>query len=98
MPMVRPGGPLPPGLSARVRRAGSPRRLRMAAATRRRPVGVTGRTAAGRTGRAGLEGEDGSMANKGDRRGNIAATLGGWRGRHRKTPIVGWLLFAVAAA
>lgn len=31
-------------------------------------------------------------------RGNIAATLGGWSVRHRKTAIFGWLLFVVVAA
>ncbi len=31
------------------------------------------------------------------RRGNIAATVGGWSTRHRKTAIFGWLLFVVLA-
>ena len=30
-------------------------------------------------------------------RPNLAARLGGWSARHRKTAIVGWLLFVVAA-
>jgi putative drug exporter of the RND superfamily len=38
------------------------------------------------------------MAVMGNRRGNIAATLGGWSVRHRKTAIFGWLLFVVVAA
>ena len=31
-------------------------------------------------------------------RGNLAASLGGWSTRHRKTAIFGWLLFVVAAS
>lgn len=30
-------------------------------------------------------------------RGNVAARLGGWSARHRKTAILGWLLFVAAA-
>ena len=29
---------------------------------------------------------------------NLAARLGGWSARHRKTAIIGWLLFVVVAS